>query len=147
MEHKKSLIWQQDPNTLFESYFLFFSFTNIFNLVMDYTFSYLQNNHPNAPNFKIKSNCQAFFTSQIEPSPKQPRCNQKQRKKRLKNGRERKKGKADGYEWWWWPRWAPLPNRYLSFSYRGRASCLRIAYAHAKTSIWCLLMHLALDKN
>ena len=60
MEHKKSLIWQQDPNTLFESYFLFFSFTNIFNLVMDYTFSYLQNNHPNAPNFKIKSNCQAF---------------------------------------------------------------------------------------
>ena len=38
-------------------------------------------------------------------------------------------------------------NRNQSFSYRRRANCLRTAYAHAKTSMWCLLMHWALAKK
>ena len=59
-----------------KSYFFFFSFTNIFNLVMDFTFPDVQNNHPNAPNFKTKPNCQALShpkfnlvtkTTQIQP--------------------------------------------------------------------------------
>ena len=119
----------------------FCSFTNIYNLVLDVTFPNVQNNHPNAPNFKTQPNCHTFSHPKFNPVTKTTQILPKRKEEKVEKKRCREKGEADSYKWWWWPRWAPLPNRYLSFSYRGRASCLHIGsvwieFIFAETENW-----------
>ena len=71
---------------LFSPFFFFFSITNIFNLVMGFTFPDVQNSHPNAPNFKTKSNCQALSHPKFNPVTKttqiQPKIEEEKVEKR-----------------------------------------------------------------
>ena len=91
-----------------------------------------------------------FHIPNSTQSAKQHRYNQKQRKKKQKKGKERN-GRPTATSGGGGPVSTTTKQafivRHLSFSYKGRASCLRIAYAHSETSIGCLLMHLALEKN